>query len=82
MQFFRANIHNKYNIYYYGFIFCEILNISMAVVAVFLTHRFLNYHFLGYGFKVASILTILSMIPAVKVFLRYNVDVFSQVIVP
>lgn len=51
-QFFRSNIHNKYNIYYYGFIFCEMLNLLVSVAALFITNRFLNGRFLGYGFLV------------------------------
>ena len=52
MQFFRCNIHNKYNIYYYGFIFCEILNLLVTVIAYFLTNRFLAGRYLDYGIRV------------------------------
>ena len=50
-RFFTDNIHNKYNIYYYGFIFCETLNVFIVVAAYFMTNRFLNGEFLFYGFK-------------------------------
>lgn len=52
VEFFRANIHNKYNIYYYGFMFCELLNVLVVLVAFWLTNKFLNHRFLAYGFKV------------------------------
>lgn len=51
VRFFSDNIHNKYNIYYYGFIFCETLNIFIVVVVYFLTNKILNGKFLFYGIK-------------------------------
>ena len=51
VQFFTDNIHNKYNIYYFGFICCEMLNTLIVIIAYFLTDRFLNYEFAFYGFK-------------------------------
>ncbi len=51
VKFFTDNIHNKYNIYYFGFIVCEMLNTVMAIIAYFLTNRFLNHEFLFYGFE-------------------------------
>ena len=50
VQFFTDNIHNKYNIYYFGFIVCEMLNTLIVIIAYFLTDRFLNYEFAFYGF--------------------------------
>ena len=41
----------QYNIYYYGFIFCETLNIFIVVVVYFLTNKILNGKFLFYGMK-------------------------------
>jgi len=52
VKFFKDNIHNKYNIYYFGFIVCEFLNFVVVLVAVGMTNRFLNGQFLWYGFKV------------------------------
>ncbi|XP_059095583.1 innexin inx2-like isoform X3 [Tigriopus californicus] len=52
VEFFRANIHNKYNIYYFGFMFCELLNVFVVLLAFWLTDKFLNHRFLAYGFKV------------------------------
>ena len=51
VQFFTENIHNKYNIYYFGFIICEMLNTIMVIIAYFLTNRFLNMEYLWYGFQ-------------------------------
>jgi len=51
VQFFSENIHNKYNIYYFGFIVCEISNTLMVIIVGIITHVFLNYQFLGYGFR-------------------------------
>lgn len=50
--FFSKNIHNKYNIYFAGFVFCELLNFLMVVLLIGLTHRFLHFHFVAYGFEV------------------------------
>ena len=52
LQFFKDNIHNKYNIYYFGFIFCEFLNLVVVCLAMALTHKFLEHRFIFYGFKV------------------------------
>merc|ERR1719273_940718 len=52
VQFFCRNIHNKYNIYFCGFVFCEFLNFAIVCAAFFLSHRFLHFRFLTYGFQV------------------------------
>jgi len=52
VRFFYKNIHNKYNIYFGGFIFCEFLNFALVVVTFGMTHRFLHYRFIFYGFEV------------------------------
>jgi len=52
VKFFKDNIHNKYNIYYFGFIFCEFLNFLVVCISMYFTHRFLEYRFLFYGFRV------------------------------
>jgi len=52
VRFFSQNIHNKYNIYFAGFVFCEFLNFFFVVAVIFLTHRFLHFRFLSYGFEV------------------------------
>ena len=38
--------------YFYGFILCEILNVSVAISVYFLTNKFLNHRFLLYGLLV------------------------------
>jgi len=55
IRFFCKNIYNKYNIYFAGFVFCEFLNFSMVALLIYLTHRFLHYRFLTYGFEVSFI---------------------------
>ena len=62
LQFFRHNIHNKYNIYYFGFIFCEFLNLVVTVICFFATNRFLANRWLGYGFKVWHYIIIIDYI--------------------
>ena len=46
-------LFGRYNIYFAGFVFCEFLNFSMVVLLIYLTHRFLHYRFLAYGFEVS-----------------------------
>ena len=70
VEFFRANIHNKYNIYYYGFIFCELLNFLCAVMALFITDSFLNNRFLGYGFQVHYYNKVISILKLISYFIR------------
>jgi len=52
VKFFSQNIKNKYNTYFFGFVFCEHLNFFIVVFQFLLTHKFLNHRFLDYGFKV------------------------------
>jgi len=52
VRYFAKNIHNKYNIYFGGFIFCEFLNFAIVVITFGVTHRFLHYRFLTYGYQV------------------------------
>jgi len=52
VAFFRKNITNKYNIYFCGFIFCEVLNLLIVLFHFLLTHRFLHYRYFLYGFNV------------------------------
>jgi len=54
VKFFLQNIKNKYNVYFYGFILCEFLNVLVATSVLFLTNKFLNHRFLLYGLKVSS----------------------------
>jgi len=52
VQFFCRNIHNKYNIYFCGFMFCEFLNFAIVLIQFALTNRFLHFRYIDYGFKV------------------------------
>ena len=45
-------MHNKYNAYAAGFFACEAANLCVSIVQIFLTDKFLSYHFLGYGPRV------------------------------
>ena len=42
----------RYNVYFYGFILCEFLNVLVATSVLFLTNKFLNHRFLLYGLQV------------------------------
>ena len=44
----------RYNVYFYGFILCEFLNVLVATSVLFLTNKFLNHRFLLYGLKVGK----------------------------
>ena len=50
LKHFKEYIHNKFNRYAFGFFFCELLNLFLAFVGFWITHRFLNDEFLTYGF--------------------------------
>jgi len=52
VQFFCRNIHNKYNVYFCGFIFCEVLNLVIVISSFFITDKFLHYRYSNYGYKV------------------------------
>ena len=49
---FQEHVHNKFNRYAFGFFGCECMNLCIAVISIFATHRFLNYQFLAYGLLV------------------------------
>jgi len=52
VKFFSKNIYNKYNVYFFGFIGCEILNLLIVLVQFAMTNTFLHHRFLGYGPRV------------------------------
>ena len=52
IEHFKKYIHNRFNRYAFGFFFCELLNLILAFVGFWMTHRFLNDEFLTYGFDV------------------------------
>ena len=53
------NIYNyytlRYNIYFCGFITCEFLNLFVVIIQFLLTHRFLHFRYLLYGFNVSNL---------------------------
>ena len=54
VAFFRKNIHNKYNIYFWGFISMESLNWIIVLIQFGLTNLFLHGGFAGYGLDVIN----------------------------
>jgi len=52
VKFFCKNVHNKYNIYFFGFMLMEFLNWMIIVILFFVTDAFLNYKFSWYGTRV------------------------------
>ncbi|XP_040576862.1 innexin inx2-like [Lepeophtheirus salmonis] len=52
VSYFCTDIHNKYDVYYYGFVFCEFLNFLILILVFSLTNVFLNYRYKYYGFRV------------------------------
>ncbi len=53
-QFFRNDIRNERQLYFYQFLACEILNV-LTVLATFLcTNKFLNGRWIFYGPEVVS----------------------------
>lgn len=49
---FQEHIHNKFNRYAFGFFACEVMNLAIALGAIFATDKFLNYQFITYGLYV------------------------------
>ncbi|XP_059095142.1 innexin inx2-like isoform X1 [Tigriopus californicus] len=49
---FQEHIHNKFNRYAFGFFACEFMNLVIAVMSIYSTHKFLNGQFLTYGLLV------------------------------
>ena len=45
----------RYNVYFFGFIACEIMNLFIVLVQFALTNTFLHYRFIGYGPKVSNL---------------------------
>ena len=50
----QEHLHNKYNAYAAGFFACEAANLLVSIIQIFITDKFLSYHFLGYGVHVWS----------------------------
>ena len=68
-----CSIHSfhRYNVYFYGFVGCEILNLIVVLLQFGLTNIFLHYRFLGYGPKVSLIGFIFH--PSLQNFLSWKV---------
>jgi len=49
---FAEHLHNKYTRYAIIFFLCELFNLVIAIVNIFITNRFLHYDFIGYGANV------------------------------
>ena len=54
VNFFSKNIHNKYNVYFWGFITMEALNWLIVLIQFGLTNVFLHYRFSAYGLEVVN----------------------------
>ena len=52
LKHYQEHIHNKYNNYAFGFFFCEILNVIVSCLSVYLTHKFLLEQYFTYGIEV------------------------------
>jgi len=52
VRYYTRNIHNKFNIYFFAFIFCECLNLAMVILQFGMTNQFLSKRFITYGFQV------------------------------
>merc|ERR1711994_70464 len=49
VKFFCQNVHNKYSIYFFGFIGCEVLNVFLVLIQFVFTNIFLHHRFSFYG---------------------------------
>ena len=54
VNFFSKNIHNKYNIYFWGFISMETLNWLIVLIQFGLSNVFLHHRFSAYGLNVLT----------------------------
>ena len=54
VEFFTKNVHNKYNIYFWGFITMETCNWVIVLIQFGLTNVFLHYKFSSYGVDVLN----------------------------
>ena len=52
VDFFRKNVHNKYNIYFWGFLSMELFNWLIVLIQFGITNVFLHHKFTNYGAKV------------------------------
>ena len=52
LKHFEEHIHNKFNRYAFGFFLCELMNLMLAFLGIYMTHKFLNEQFITYGLQV------------------------------
>jgi len=52
IDYYQHHVKNRYNVYFFGFIVCELMNLLAVAIFFLLTDRFLNFRFLDYGWKV------------------------------
>ena len=52
LRFLKSNV-SRYNIYFFGFISMEILNVFIVLIQFAMTNTFLHYRFMGYGIYVS-----------------------------
>ncbi|XP_023336665.1 innexin inx2 [Eurytemora carolleeae] len=52
INYFQQHVRNRSDVYFYGFVACEVTNLCVVFAFFFFTHSFLNYRFLGFGLQV------------------------------
>jgi len=52
LKHFQEHVHNKFNRYALGFFACELANVCLSILSVFLTHKFLLNSYILYGLNV------------------------------
>ena len=67
----------RYNIYFAGFVFCEFLNFFSVVTLICLTHRFLHFRFLAYGFEVKTAVSFCFLRPGLRSVVMSGVAILS-----
>ena len=49
---FEEHVHNKFNKYTFCFFFCELLNLSICALQIYVTDVLLNQQFMDYGYLI------------------------------
>ena len=49
---FEEHVHNKFNKYTFCLFFCELLNLSICALQIYVTHVLLNQQFMDYGYLI------------------------------
>jgi len=74
------HVHNKFNKYAACFFFCELLNVTISVSQIFVTHAFLNYNFLDFGYNVYKYYSLDSETRSLKETYNPFCEVFPKVV--